>query len=415
MIDTSMYGRMGGFDSGLRMGQAIGGVVSGVRDSGLRDKALQRIQAGEDYNAVVQEVMQQSPQVAQELLNLRQQNMKAQSDQQGMQRTEQLIQIGDMQLERSKLEQSAIPLFGAAMVTDDAAQQRLLEEAATPFAKSNPEVSSTIRDIGKQPPEVRMQAITGIIKTLRQAGVYPDDPSQLAGQGTALGQNLALLDQARQSGDKEREQLILRNMDPEARAVAQGGAKVSTEQMLNPVIAEREAAKVSAKEQTATGSAELQQKQLQAEKLKSDQAKSAREKENSIAAINQQLQQIGVLAKHPGFDRAVGASSVLPSLPGGKAFDFERQLDKLDAQSFMAMIPNLSGMGALSNAEGQKVSAALSALSTGMSEGGFKQELKTIQDTLVKARDRITSGNLLDIEQPATQRNEADIFAEYGL
>lgn len=179
MIDTSMYGRGGGFDSGLRMGQAIGGIFTGVRDSGLREQALQRIQQGEDYNSVVQEVMQQSPQVAQELLNLRQQNMQAQAGQQNMQRTDQLIKIGDMELSKAKLQQSAMPLFGAAMVTDDKAQKRLLEEAAAPFRESNPEVASTIVEIGNQPPEVRMQAITGIIKTLRQAGVYPDDPNQL--------------------------------------------------------------------------------------------------------------------------------------------------------------------------------------------------------------------------------------------
>lgn len=255
-----MYGRMGGFDSGLRMGQAIGGIATGVRDSGLRDKALQRIQSGEDYNAVVQEVMQQSPQVAQELLNLRQQNMQAQADEQGIQRTGQLIQIGDMQLERSKLEQSSLPLFMAAMSNDEAEQNAFLSRAAEPFAESNPEVANTIKEIGKQPPEVRMQAITGVIKTLQQVGIY-DDPNQLK-KAESLTAEMKNFNQWKQlnpeATEQEKQSMFSKLVDPYSRAAATGQAKIETEQGMVPVKAETKTAETRAKTQEDRNQALLQ-------------------------------------------------------------------------------------------------------------------------------------------------------------
>lgn len=179
MIDTSMYGRGGGFDSGLRMGQAIGGIFTGARDSGLREQALQRIQQGEDYNAVVQEVMQQSPQVAQELLNLRQQNMQAQSAEQNMQRTNQLIEIDGVKISQTKAQQAAAGLFGALFVDDQKAREKLIDENAPAFAPFGEGVVDGIKSIKNMPPEQQAQALANISKYARQIGLLPDDPSQL--------------------------------------------------------------------------------------------------------------------------------------------------------------------------------------------------------------------------------------------
>ena len=103
-----------------------------------------------------------------------------------------------------------------------------------------------------------MQAITGIIKTLRQAGVYPDDPSRLAGQGTALGQNLSLYDQAIAVGDTERAELIKRNIDPYQRGIASGQAKIETEEGLTPVKAGAKTAETRAATQEQRNQALLQ-------------------------------------------------------------------------------------------------------------------------------------------------------------
>jgi hypothetical protein len=384
---------MDNLSSGLRSGAAIGGMIKGGMDTSAVQNAAQRIQAGENQQAVISELMAQSPQAAQQLMNLLggQQNLDA-----GATEIEALKTKVGMQ----SLQQAALPIFGALQVDDDGARGKLLNEAAAVFEKQSPETAAVIRQIGGLQGKQQFDAVAGIVKSLRSAGVFPDDPSQLQ-QSTALGQNLSLYDQAIASGDMERAELIKRNIDPSARAFAQNDARVNMEQSLNPIIAAREAGKIGAVEQTATGGAQLAQEQQAVAKGERELSEAKRAKENAAAAINSQLQQIQRLESHPGFESAVGLSSIAPSVRGSEAYGFEKQLEKLDAQSFMAMIPNLAGMGALSNAEGQKVSAALSALNTGLSEEEFRAEMKVIRETLMQARDRLKTGNTLPPEQAA--------------
>lgn len=397
MFETGFYNQGRGLESGLRAGAAIGNTIQNAQSGNAVKQAAARIQSGEDQQKVIGELMAQSPQAAQQLMNL----VRGQQDvDAGVQEVNALKQKVGMQT----LQTAALPIFGALMTDDDKSRGALLNESAAVFEKQSPETANVIRQLGTLKGQQQFDAIGGLVKTLRNAGVFPDDPSQMLGQGTALGQNLALYDQAVAAGDNERAALILRNMDPRERAAAQGEVQVQTQQALNPILAGREAGKIQATEGTATGQAKLQQEQQAAAKGERETAEAARSKENAVASINQQLQQLNSLGRHPGFESAVGFSSYAPSVRGSSAYDFERQLEKFDAQSFMAMIPNLSGMGALSNAEGEKVSAALSALRTGMSEEEFKREMGVIQNTLMQARDRIKSGNLLKPEQQQTQQ-----------
>jgi len=401
MFDTSIYNQGRSLESGLRAGTQIRNTINNFIDKDSVKKASARIQAGEDQQKVISELMAQSPQAAQQLMNL----VRGQQDvDAGVQEVNALKQRVGEQTMRS----AALPIFGALMTDDDKSRGALLNESAAVFEKQSPETANVIRQLSTLKGQQQFDAIGGLVKTLRNAGVFPDDPSQMLGQGTALSQNLALYDQAVAAGDTEKAELIKRNLDPYSRSLAggigAGEARLMTEQALNPVLGQREAGKIQATEGTATGQAKLQQEQQAAAKGERETAEAARSKENAVSSINQQLQQLNSLGKHPGFESAVGFSSYAPSIRGSSAYDFERQLEKFDAQSFMAMIPNLSGMGALSNSEGEKVSAALSALRTGMSEEEFKREMGVIQNTLMQARDRIKTGNLLKPEQQQTQQ-----------
>ena len=383
------------FSAGLRAGQAVSGMINANRSTNALQEAQARINAGEDANAVMQQLMAQNPQAAQQLMNMQQGNLQLQAQQQEM---EQLKKKYGMQ----SLQMSALPLLGAVMQDDPAIQDKLIDEASAPFRGQSDGVFETLQQVKGLQGKQRVDALTGIVKTLRQAGIYPDDPSQLA-QGGVAGEQIRMLQEMEARNDPyaaQFRQMIL----PGERAQAQAEVKLRTEQGLNPVLAQREAGKIQATEQTATGQAQLQQEQQAVAKGQREVAESARAKENAVSSINQQLQQLNTLKSHKGFESAVGASSYIPSLRGSDAYGFERQLEKLDAQSFMAMIPNLAGMGALSNAEGQKVSAALSALNVGMSEEEFKREMKVIEDTLMQARERIRSGNLIKPEQQAVQQ-----------
>ncbi len=90
-----------------------------------------------------------------------------------------------------------------------------------------------------------------------------------------------------------------------------------------------------------------------------------------------------------GLENAVGLSSIFPTAPGSKAADFEARLDTLKAQSFLPQVALLKGAGALSDAEGKKLSDSIGALSPKMSEGAFRKSLADIRNTFAASRDRL--------------------------
>lgn len=73
---------------------------------------------------------------------------------------------------------------------------------------------------------------------------------------------------------------------------------------------------------------------------------------------------------------------------GTKARDFASQLDAMRAQVFLPMVQSMKGMGALSNAEGAKLTDAIGALDPGMSEAAFVESLDRIIGDLDMYRQR---------------------------
>jgi hypothetical protein len=99
------------------------------------------------------------------------------------------------------------------------------------------------------------------------------------------------------------------------------------------------------------------------------------------------IDNIDQLLVHPGRISGTGASSFLSNIPGTDARGFQAQLETFKAQTFIPMVSALKGMGALSDAEGKKLSAAVGALDPSMPEAEFEKELRKVQKTLYdKAR-----------------------------
>ncbi|MGL5280661.1 MAG: phage DNA ejection protein [Plesiomonas shigelloides] len=76
-------------------------------------------------------------------------------------------------------------------------------------------------------------------------------------------------------------------------------------------------------------------------------------------------------------------------IPGTAAADTSALIDTLKSQGFMSGIQQMKGMGALSNAEGQKVVDAIGSLSANQSEKSAKEAIKTIIDTTEQAKKRM--------------------------
>ena len=121
-----------------------------------------------------------------------------------------------------------------------------------------------------------------------------------------------------------------------------------------------------------------------AKTLAQETAESAAAQANAQREIDTQsaLDNIGELIAHPGRKAATGKSSFVRIVPGTDAYDFNAKLDTFKAQTFIPMVSALKGMGALSDAEGKRLQAAVGALDPSMSEEAFVRELEKVASTL---------------------------------
>ncbi|ECA1302668.1 acyltransferase, partial [Salmonella enterica] len=108
---------------------------------------------------------------------------------------------------------------------------------------------------------------------------------------------------------------------------------------------------------------ELKQKQAdvrqKAEIARADRQAAA---QGAVDTFSTALDSLNEIEQSPGLSKAVGIRSAFPTVPGSDAANFEARLDTFKAQTFLPMVQSLKGMGALSDAEGKKLSDAVGAL-----------------------------------------------------
>ena len=104
------------------------------------------------------------------------------------------------------------------------------------------------------------------------------------------------------------------------------------------------------------------------------------------SAIDNLLNTADQLLKHPGKSAALGpVAQRIPTVRQETA-DFEALVENLDAQAFISQIPNMKGMGALSDAEGKKLSASLQSFALKQSPEQFDANVREAQRLMLKAR-----------------------------
>jgi hypothetical protein len=105
-------------------------------------------------------------------------------------------------------------------------------------------------------------------------------------------------------------------------------------------------------------------------------------KRNSAFETGQSLQFLADLIGHPGRKAATGASYLLGNIPGTEARGFVAKLDTFKSQMFLPAVKALQGLGALSNAEGMKLTDAIGALNVEMEEKELESEMRRIGNYL---------------------------------
>ncbi|HAE6203153.1 TPA_asm: acyltransferase [Salmonella enterica subsp. diarizonae serovar 50:l,v:z35] len=145
---------------------------------------------------------------------------------------------------------------------------------------------------------------------------------------------------------------------------------------------------------------ELKQKQAdvrqKAEIAKADRQAAA---QGAVDTFSTALDSLNEIEQSPGLSKAVGIRSAFSTIPGSDAANFEARLDTFKAQTFLPMVQSLKGMGALSDAEGKKLSDAVGALSPKMSEKAFRDSIGKIRNQLESKLSTVKKQ--FDYQEPA--------------
>lgn len=147
---------------------------------------------------------------------------------------------------------------------------------------------------------------------------------------------------------------------------------------------------------------ELKQKQVDV-RQRADVARADRQAaaQGAVDTFSTALDSLGEIEQSPGLSKAVGVRSAFPTVPGSDAANFEARLDTFKAQTFLPMVASLKGMGALSDAEGKKLSDAVGALSPKMSEPAFRSSIGKIRTQLESKLGTVKKQ--FDYQEPAAQ------------
>ncbi len=149
-------------------------------------------------------------------------------------------------------------------------------------------------------------------------------------------------------------------------------------------------------------------------------------------AANTILSHVTAVEKHPGLNDAVGQFKgqlptwVTGNIPGktGENFrDFKERMGQIGGETWTQGIKTMVNLGALSNAEGQRITEATARLSTAKSKEAFLAALKDVKDTVrqgLEASQAIANGRMKpknEGQQPAptAPTGPTNLKQKYGL
>ncbi|EMJ9261190.1 phage DNA ejection protein [Klebsiella pneumoniae] len=122
---------------------------------------------------------------------------------------------------------------------------------------------------------------------------------------------------------------------------------------------------------------------------------------DSINTLTTSMGTLNDILVSPALKSITGIRGAIPNVPGSAAADTQARLDTFKSQAFLSAVTAMKGMGALSDAEGKKLDAAVGSLQNSQSEEAFRRNGKVIMDMYNQKRnDAVTKY----VEQNGIQR-----------
>lgn len=153
-----------------------------------------------------------------------------------------------------------------------------------------------------------------------------------------------------------------------------------------------------ANSETQRGQLIMERDKWQAELNKTKQAQS-NASQDTMDSLTQGLQTIKSIREHPGLaSNGVGlggvgsiSGKISGLIPGTDRKDLEGLVDTLKSQQFLSGIKQMTGLGQLSNAEGEKIGSAVASLNLDQSPKAFNNALSVIETNLNKAQAKLVA------------------------
>lgn len=149
--------------------------------------------------------------------------------------------------------------------------------------------------------------------------------------------------------------------------------------------------------------AELQQKIDESRAALDEKIRTkAADAESAASSIDNSLNTIERLKRNKSLGSVVGPIAGRTPAVTDESSDAIALIDTLGSQAFLSQVASLKGMGSLSNAEGEKLQAALTNLSRVQSEKQFRQNLDEAARLMKKGRETLMKRSGLPSTAPDT-------------
>lgn len=120
------------------------------------------------------------------------------------------------------------------------------------------------------------------------------------------------------------------------------------------------------------------------------------------------------LINHPGMQWGTGGASFLGYMPGSIEKDLHARLENLKSQVFLPTVKALQGMGALSNAEGEKIASAVANLDPSLGQEALAKQLailaQQMSSSAKKAQQQTqnyaTRGGTIQLQTSRSSQNQ---------
>ena len=361
------------------------------------------------------------------------------AQQQAKKEQKEALQFANEQ-QKLKAARAAGAFYNALQAGDDAAAIQILRENKSEVdSLGDPSFTTERIEPLLKTPEGRkqmMQSAAGLVQLAAgpdkfaqyvQAQQRPETSAEATAQiknTTEYRRYTKAIADAANAGDKElarqlkeERDFFVNQVDPYARSYASGQgagmARIETETGLNPVLAAREAEKVTAQEGTATGQAELSKAQMEAQKAQQAQTDAEKVKAQQIDLSRQTAQLAKEIASSKNLDQVTGVGAMVPTInPESQdlILKAERLISLLTADNLKLM------SGVLTDKDIQM----LQTLSSGMrvTDKGILGSAPAIRKRLTEIADGIEKKlgvKAEDTESDTDSRDDAAIFSEYGV